>query len=187
MGLRVEGHVRRYRNVRRNLFGLAALVCALGSVLPGASPAVHAQAQQRLTTGGSSARSGVHPLAGGFQPDPFQVATRAGGPIHVAPLRIGAGCRGYVNGQPDVIVRFSGQAPLLRFFARAATDVTLVVADPSGRYLCNDDVVPGRNTNPMVDVYAPRPGQYDVWIGTPGAGQSAEATLFVTSARDQRP
>lgn len=176
------------RRIRSGLMASAALACALAAVL-GAGPARSASAQDapQLTRGGSRARSGVHPLSGGFRPDPFQTAARAGGSIHVPDLRLGAGCRGYVGAQPDVIVRFSGSAPLLRFFVRATSDVTLVVGDPGGRYLCNDDVVPGRTTNPMVDVYAPRPGQYDVWIGTPAAGQSADATLFVTSSRDQRP
>ena len=80
-----------------------------------------------------------------------------------------------------------GAQPFLRFFARSSADVTLIVGTPAGRYLCNDDVLPGRNTHPMVDVYAPRPGQYDVWIGTQEADHETDATLFVTTLRDQRP
>ncbi|AKF10172.1 hypothetical protein DB32_007321 [Sandaracinus amylolyticus] len=129
----------------------------------------------------------MHPLRAQFTPDPFSVAAHPGGPIHVADLRLGAGCRGYVAAEPDAIVRFSGSAPLLRFFVRATTDVTLVIADPGGRFLCNDDAVPGRTTNAVVDVFAPRPGQYDVWIGAHAAGTTIDATLFVTSSRDQRP
>ena len=186
--------MRKYRIVGRVRTEAAlgvAILCAIAALAPmsSAEPSLASAQSQRsqLTVGGPRARSGVHPLRGGFSPDPFQVASRAGGPIHVADLRLGAGCRGYVDAQPDVIVRFSGSAPLLRFFARSGADVTLVVADPSGRFLCNDDVTPGRHTNPMVDVYAPRPGQYDVWIGARTAGESADATLFVTSSREQRP
>jgi hypothetical protein len=146
-----------------------------------------AQATARVIAGGGRARSGVHPLRAGFTPDPFQLRTRAGGPIHAAALQLGPGCRGYVSAEPDVIVRFSGASTFLRLFVRATSDVTLVVNDPNGRFLCNDDVLPGRDTNPMVDVYQPRPGQYDVWIGAHGPGEEVDATLFVTELRTQRP
>ncbi|UJR86405.1 Hypothetical protein I5071_85000 [Sandaracinus amylolyticus] len=168
----------------------AALTCALvvATCVQGPTSDAHAQAPTtRLTVGGGRARSGVHPLRAAFTPDPFSTATRPGGAIHVADLRLGAGCRGYVAAEPDAIVRFSGSAPLLRFFVRAATDVTLVIADPSGRFLCNDDAIPGRTTNAMVDVFAPRPGQYDVWIGAHAPSTQVDATLFVTGSRDQRP
>lgn len=169
--------------MRRRLAGVALAL----AVLCGAAAGYAQTPPPRLATGGTSARSGVHPLRAGFAPDPFELAVRPGGSLHVAPMRLGAGCRGYVAAQPDVIVRFSGALPLLRFFARSATDLTLVVGDPSGRFLCNDDAIPGRNTSPMVDVHSPRPGQYDVWIGTHAAGEEVAATLYVTGQRTQRP
>lgn len=172
--------MRKYSLVGRRLTGVALTL----AVLCGTAAAY---AQARLTVGGPGAQSGVHPLRASFTPDPFEVAARAGGALHVNSMRLGAGCRGYTDAQPDVIIRFSGAADFLRFFARSDADVTLLISDPNGRFLCNDDVLPGRNTNPMVDLYQPRAGQYDVWLGTSEAGQSAPATLYVTALRAQRP
>jgi hypothetical protein len=170
--------------------GLAILAIVAVALAPGAPRRAAAQPRAgggRLTVGGTTAGSGVHPLRAGFSPDPFSVPVHATGAVDVTGLRLGAGCRGFASVRPDVIIRFAGAAGFLRIFARSTTDVALLVNDPSGRFRCNDDVMPGRDTNPMVDVYAPRAGQYDVWIGTPTARATVDATLFVTASRDQRP
>lgn len=140
-----------------------------------------------LVLAGSSAIAGIHPLRAGGTPDPFSIAVRPVGALRAQDLRLGPGCRGFVTAQPDLIVRFSGATGLLRFFARSTEDVTLLVHDPSGRLRCNDDVLPGRSTNPMVDVYQPRPGQYDVWVGTRAPDARPSVTVFVTQSRDLQP
>lgn len=183
--------MRKYHPVSRRLPGLGsglAVLCAAAAALSASAFAQSAPSQ--LTVGGSAARSGVHALAPGFTPDPFEIAVRPHGTLHVADLRLGAGCRGYVGAQPDAILRLSGASPFLRLFVRASgagSDLTLVVRDPGGRFLCNDDAIPGRNTSPMVDLYQPRPGQYDVWIGTHVTGHQAAGTLYATTLRAQRP
>lgn len=146
-----------------------------------------AYAQSTLAVSGEEARDGVHTLSAGFAPDPFQLPLRTRGALHVGPMRIGAGCRGYTDARPNVIIRFSGATSFLRFFARSQTDVTLIVHEPGGRFFCNDDAVPGRNHQPQVDLYQPRPGQYDVWIGTHTPSEETRATLFVTSLRTEGP
>jgi hypothetical protein len=157
------------------------LLLALAFLCGGASAAAQ---RSPLIAGGSDAGAGVHALRAGFSPDPFSISVpQPGGPVRVTDLRLGAGCRGFVSARPDAIVRFSGAAPFLRFNARASADLTLVVRDPSGRFLCNDDAMPGSDTNPVVDLYQPRAGQYDVWIGAPSATEHPSATLLVT----QRP
>lgn len=177
-----ERPVPRPRFLAPVLLAVAATLSAGGPI---AAPTASAQGAPRLVVGGSSARAGVHSLAATFAPDPFQLAMRVRGALHVADMRIGAGCRGYVSEQPDAILRLSGAAPFLRLFVRSDGDATLVVREPGGRFLCNDDASPGRNRNPMVDVYTPRPGQYDVWIGTHAADQELAATLFVTRGRTE--
>lgn len=172
--------------VRRAIgVGLAA-AALLGAAWVTASPRTHAQAA-RLVLAGSSATSGIHPLRAGGTPDPFSIPVRPAGSLRAEDLRLGPGCRGFIAAQPDAIVRFTGAAPFLRFFARSGDDVTLLVHDPNGRLRCNDDVLPGRNTNPMVDVYQPRAGQYDVWVGTRTPDARPTVTLFVTQSRDQQP
>lgn len=144
-------------------------------------------AQTALVVSGPNARAGIHSLSASFTPDPFQLPLRTHGALHVAPMRIGAGCRGYTDAQPSAIIRFSGAGSFLRFFVRSETDVTLIVHDPNGRFFCNDDAVPGRNHQPMVDLYQPRSGQYDVWVGTHEPNQEVPATLFVSAQRTERP
>lgn len=172
--------------VRRAIgVGLAA-AALLGAAWAAPSARTHAQAA-RLVLAGTSASSGIHPLRAGGTPDPFSIPVRPAGSLRAQDLRLGAGCRGFITTEPDAIVRFTGAAPFLRFFARSSDDVTLLVHDPAGRFRCNDDVMPGRNTNPMVDVYQPRAGQYDVWVGTRAPEARPGVTLFVTQSRDQQP
>lgn len=180
--------------VRRAIGAWLAAAALLGAAGVGAawvapSPQARAQAAgtAHLVLAGARATSGVHSVRAGAMPDPFSVPVRPAGTLRAQDMRLGPGCRGFVAAQPDVIVRFSGAAAFLRFFARSSDDVTLLVHDPSGRLRCNDDMVPGRNTNPMVDVYQPRPGQYDVWVGTRDAEARPSVTLFVTQNRDQQP
>jgi hypothetical protein len=173
---------------RSRWLALASSLLAL-LALAGSSPIGIAAAQGRLVVGGNDAGAGIHALAAGFTPDPFSIAVRALGVLHAPDLRLGPGCRGYLSGRPDLILRWSGAASFLRIFARAAagTDVTLVVNDPTGRFYCNDDVVPGRDTNPMVDIYQPRAGQYDIWVGAHAPNVQVEASVFVSELRTQRP
>lgn len=176
-----------YGLVRRAIgIGVVAMALLAGVVLPATSPRTHAQPRP-LVLGGGHASAGVHSLRAGFTPDPFSISVRPVGSLRAQDMRLGPGCRGFVAAQPDVIVRFSGAASFLRFFARSSEDVTMIVNDPTGRFLCNDDVSPGRDTDPMVDVYQPRGGQYDVWIGTHAPEARPSVTFFVTEVRTQQP
>jgi hypothetical protein len=159
-----------------------AAVLVAGALARGA-----AQPPAVLVTGGSHARTGTHVLAAGFTPDPLRIAVTTSGTIAADTLHLGAGCRGFVDREPDVILTWSGRATMLRLFARATTDVTLLVNDSAGHWRCNDDAVPGSNTNPVVDLYGPAPGQLDVWIGARASGERVTAQLFVTTDRSQMP
>jgi hypothetical protein len=139
-----------------------------------------------LVLASQSPRTGRHALAAGFTPTPFSIAVQAGGSVAVEPLHLGPGCRGLVDRQPDYIVDWTGRTTQLRFFVRSAADLTLVVQDPAGRFRCNDDVTPGSELSPMVDVFMAPAGAYAVWIGTKTPGAVA-AHLFVTEDRAVRP
>ncbi len=167
--------------VNKTMARFALLLAALLTLAAGA----HAQ-DSGLVLSSPRPRSGRHALATGFTPPLFSVAVQAGGPVAVEGLHLGPGCRGLVDRQPDFVLDWTGRTMQLRFFVRSAADLTLVVQDPAGRFRCNDDVSPGTDLQPMLDVFAATAGQYSVWIGAKTPGQFP-AQLFVTEDRTVRP
>ncbi len=160
------------------------LALALAAAL---SLAPFARAQDSgLVLAGHAPRTGRRALVAGFAPAPFSIAVRPGGPVSVDALRLGPGCRGLVDRQPDYVVEWSGRTTQLRFFVRTAADLTLVVEDPTGRFRCNDDHTPGSDLRPMVDVFMPPAGSYAIWVGTKTPG-AVTAELFVTEDRALEP
>ena len=164
------------------LMALIAVSCAL--VAPRASRAQGAT----LHTGGSRAAAGVHVLGAGFVPDPFELAiAHEVGPIDALRATRTSTCRGFARAEPSAIVRYAGPSSFLRLYARASSaDVSLVVNDAAGRWHCGTDVSPDE-PSPMIDIYDPPSGQYDVWITGAQRGGRIEARLFVTEMRAQRP
>ena len=127
---------------------------------------------------------GTLALAAGFEPDPREVAVVAGGQTALVPALTDAACVGFVNGAaPTVALAYAGdgRAPF-RLVARAEADAVLAVRTPSGAWLCDDDGDEG--TDPGVNVEAPEPGRYAVWVGTYAARAAttppAPARLLVT-------
>jgi hypothetical protein len=63
-------------------------------------------------------------------------------------------------------------------------DTTLVINDPNGRWICNDDFGESTGTNPGISFSTPDDGKYDIWVGVyssddfPGSGGGV--VLFVT-------
>jgi hypothetical protein len=163
---------------------LSRLALVLAALLALAS-GVHAQ-EGGLVLTSPTPRAGRRALAAGFTPTPFSVAIQAGGRVSVESLRLGPGCRGFVDRQPDFVVDWTGRTTQLRFFVRSTANVTLVVQDPAGRFRCNDDATPGTNLQPMVDVFAAPAGQYAIWVGarTP---ETVATQLFVTEDRTVQP
>lgn len=107
---------------------------------------------------------GTIALATGFEPDPYQVELRSGGPVDAAGL--GSPCVGYIANAPDVRLNFTGGSSLpLVLSVSSSVDTTLVVNDPNGEWYCDDD---GGNNglNPSIAFDRPASGQYDIWIGT---------------------
>lgn len=173
----------KHRSQKRLALGI---LVALGALAAGGV----AVAQATLAMGGSRANFGVHRLSPGFTPDPKVVNVVSGGNIDASTLNLGAGCAGWVTRQPDAIVHVqNGTSPMLRFFVRGngGGDTTLVINDAQGNWRCNDDVQPGSNLNPMVDIANAAPGQYDVWIGSYRDGEQVRGRLFVTELASQRP
>lgn len=104
-------------------------------------------------------------LKGGFLPDPYIVPMPIGsGDIDVSQLNLGPGCRGFVLTTPDLQIEYTEPSSHLRIFFVGSGDTTLVVEQPDGTYLCNDDG--GIGTDPVIDIPNPAEGNYFVWLGT---------------------
>lgn len=98
----------------------------------------------------------------GFEPDPHTVVVQAGGDRSADGL--GEACGGFIDfAAPDVDFAYeAGSAPLY-VSVRAPIDTTLVINDPSGNWLCNDDF---DGLNPGILIEAPESGLYNIWVGT---------------------
>ncbi|MGD9738638.1 MAG: ricin-type beta-trefoil lectin domain protein [Bauldia sp.] len=119
-------------------------------------------------------------LAGGFSPDPFRTNVAAGGTINAAgePALVTAGCRGYAAAAPDYKLYYTPGAGYPLFISViAAADTTLIINDPSGNWVCNDDTI---GHNPVVNWSNPLPGRYDIWVATFSRGANHTATLRIS-------
>lgn len=146
-----------------------------------APPAAPAPGSSSLTPS-AAPLSGEAVLAPGFQPDPHAVPVRFGGPVHATTA--GSECRGWVTGAPTFRVSLSAPMSLLRIYAVAEADTTLVVNDAAGTWLCADDTF---GINPSIDIANAGPGSYDVWVGAYGETAAGEATLYVTELATSHP
>ncbi|MFN8379601.1 MAG: hypothetical protein U0452_13115 [Anaerolineae bacterium] len=109
-------------------------------------------------------------------PDPFIMTVQAGGDVDASSANVGEGCVGQVTSNPDIVFDFNG-GPLRAFFASDG-DTTLIVHQPDGTYVCNDD---SAGVNPMVDIPNGAAGTYALWIGTFSSGSFQSGYVVVTS------
>ncbi len=91
---------------------------------------------------------------------------------------LGAGCVGSVDAAPHVRIQYEAGSvfPLNIFAISEEEDLTLIVNDPDGSWLCSDDY---SDEHPAVLIEVPESGQYDIWVGVYGGGAAA-ATLYVS-------
>jgi hypothetical protein len=119
-------------------------------------------------------------LNAGFTPDPFTSDFYAGGEVDAYAAVPTASCNGYASSEPSFQVEWSGSSTQLRFFFVSPDgDTTLIVSDPNGDWLCNDDSDYG-GLDPMVEITDPVPGTYSIWVGSYSYGNDPYGTLYVT-------
>ncbi len=125
---------------------------------------------------------GTIDLASGFTPDPQVIAVRSGGSLSAE--TISPACRGFISNAPDVRLNYdAGSLPLIISVASSA-DTTLVVNAPDGSWYCDDDT--GVNgLNPMVRFNAPKPGRYEIWVGTYANASLQPASLHISELYSQ--
>ena len=130
---------------------------------------------------------GLVELEAGFVPDPHSQEMLVGGPVDASYL--GGDCVGFATSAPDYSVRYSADdRSLLRFYfdPNTAGDATMIVNDPDGDWLCNDDWGPG-TLDPGIDVTDPEGGRYDIWVGVLAEGTTLDGILYVTELASNHP
>lgn len=123
---------------------------------------------------GLTANAGEISLNTGFTPDPYNVSVVSGGNVDGG--RLPGSCIGMISDAPDFQLTYRAGSLPLTFRTRSRGDTTLIINDPSGNWVCDDDS--GGGTNAQVRFNRPQSGTYDIWVGAIGDG--APATLQIT-------
>jgi hypothetical protein len=121
---------------------------------------------------GSPSRFGVVPLHAGFDPDPHVVEGTAIGEIVASSIH--HKCKGWISEIPDYLLDANTAFFELYVMARSRSDVLLVVRQPDGSVLCNDNR-PGTH-DPMIRSDFPL-GTAQIWIGVKLEGATAPYRL----------
>jgi hypothetical protein len=135
------------------------------------------------------ANYGSQMLDPGFTPDPFSLHMVSGGSVNVDGLNE-PGCTGYATESPDLKFTWNADSGLLRFYFVADTpgdDTVLVISDPFGNWVCNDDYDYPDVRDPMVDFANADSGQYDIWVASYTSGESVPGTLYITEVAANHP
>lgn len=123
------------------------------------------------------ANYGEKKLEAGFEPDPFVVNVDAGGAVQT---NLG-GVKAFVDKNPDfrLVYENAGKFPLT-IYVESQADTTLLVNDPDGKWLANDDT---NGLNPQIKIAQPKSGRYEIWVGTFNGGATPPAKLFITELK----
>ncbi|MEZ5670162.1 MAG: hypothetical protein R3F55_22575 [Alphaproteobacteria bacterium] len=114
-------------------------------------------------------------LAAGFEPDPHEVMLAAGGPLDTGAALLDC-VAGMIAEAPDYRLQYTAGQYRLTFSVHSDADTTLVVNDPQGNWVCNDDA---NGVDPQLQFDPPASGQYDIWVGAWG-DITPDATLTIT-------
>ena len=113
-------------------------------------------------------------LQSGFEPDPYNIELTSGGGIDAEVV----GCAGMIATAPDFRLNYAASDVLpLIISTMSSDDTTLVINQPDGSWICDDDS--GENFNASVTMEAPMTGQYDIWVGS-FFGDKQPATLSIS-------
>ena len=96
-------------------------------------------------------------------------------------------CNGFISDKPDAVFELTGDADALSVFFEGDADSTLLIVEPGGKVLCNDDAAPGRNMNPLLILQNPTPGRYAVFVGRVRPDAAVNGTLTVSGSADAHP
>jgi hypothetical protein len=166
-----------------------ALLSLLGVLAMMALVSVTAQDDAELQPD-EEATFGTVPMVSGFVPDPWIETVLAGGPINAAAAELGEGCLGNIAAVPDVNIEWlEPSTSPIRIFVVSDDDTTLVIRDPEGNFLCNDDsgFPEARPLDPVIQIDEPIVGTYNIWVGTYLEEELADGYLMITEFADTFP
>ena len=130
------------------------------------------------------ARYATVALTAGFMPDPHETRLEAGGELDARTANLGRGCVGWIDQtRADVTLTYTAGSFPLYISAVSRADTTLVIRDPAGNWLCNDDM---EGLNPGVIIRQPASGEYRIWVGTLSRGPAQPATLRISEVPPSR-
>lgn len=161
---------------KKVFFLVLSLFAAL--VLPGVLSAQGGLDSSQETNFGSIS------LQGGFLPDPYIVTLLSGGDVDAGAQNLGEGCRGNVTSNPDLQITYSEPSSYLRLFYVGSGDTTMIVQQPDGSFICNDD---GVGTDPVVEISNPVDGDYFLWVGTFNSTDFIPGYLMISEFSDSAP
>ena len=84
-------------------------------------------------------------------------------------------CDGYVNQQPNHLLKLESFGEFLRLEVASQADTTILVKGPGGVW-CNDDA---DTTNPVIEGQW-QPGLYQVWVGSYQANSKNDYQIKIT-------
>jgi secreted trypsin-like serine protease len=119
--------------------------------------------------------------AGAVDGTPAKVI-KAGGLQSASSLK--AGCRGYIAQMPDMSLLYQADGRPLHITVASASDTVLAVMTPDRQVVCNDDVVPNVDVNPIVTFEQPTSGEYRIWVGSYYAvdGELPDSKLYFSES-----
>jgi len=123
---------------------------------------------------------GQFDLESGFVDDPHIVSIAAGGSLDASDLS--SDCVGFISDAPDVSINYDSSSLSLNFAAFSEEDITLVINDPLGRWVCNDDFTESDELNPGISFEDPESGKFDIWLGVYSSDEDdlIDANLFIS-------
>lgn len=114
-----------------------------------------------------------------------EISAAAGGGVPAFNYDLGSlACTGFINIVPTYTFTLSEDGEVLRFVFNGEDDTTLIVEQPDGSFVCNDDTDGENNINPTVDIEAPAAGDYRVFVGSYTQQSGVRGTLVIADSTD---
>lgn len=128
----------------------------------------------------------IEKLSAGDKPLTVEVSSEGTVPAFEYDVE-GQQCNGFIGAVPDYVFVWSGTADEMAVFFEGDADSSLVVVQPDGGVLCNDDAVTNENVNPLLIVSNPEEGLYAVFVGHLNPDTTVDGILTITDVASVQP